>query len=369
VTSVGNAKAYEMMSCFLGILKYYRLTGNEKYFKPMKAAWQDIRLHRMYITGTASEHERFKGDDELMAENENSMGEGCVTTTWIQFNLQLLQITGEQKYAEELERSVYNHLLAAENPQTGCVSYYTALQGAKPYRCDQGYSCCLSSVPRGISLIPEMIWGNIDNTFTVLMYESGEVKDSIKADDGSPISLHIKCVTRYPEEGKVEYAVTPSSSATFTLRFRVSGWSSNFVVTAGGKTYTNVSGAFAEVKKRWKAGDKVIVTFDMPLQIIPGGISYPDKIAFKRGPQVLAVDQSLNSADSIGQIAYDDRNHVVAVAKNAVPAAWEWKQAYSLTLQYNNKPKSIVLVPFAEAGQSGSNVAVWINSANNFSKN
>jgi DUF1680 family protein len=214
-----------------------------------------------------------------------------------------------------------------------------------------------------------MIWGNIDNTFTVLMYESGEVKDSIKADDGSPISLHIKCVTRYPEEGKVEYAVTPSSSATFTLRFRVPGWSSNFAVTAGGKTYTNVSGAFAEVKKRWKAGDKVIVTFDMPLQIIPGGISYPDKIAFKRGPQVLAVDQSLNSADSIGQIAYDDRNHVVAVAKNAVPAAWEWKQAYSLTLQYNNKPKSIVLVPFAEAGQSGSNVAVWINSANNFSKN
>jgi uncharacterized protein len=62
-------------------------------------------------------------------------------------NLQLLQITGGQKYAEELERSVYNHLLAAENPQTGCVSYYTALQGKRPYKCDQGYSCCLSSIP------------------------------------------------------------------------------------------------------------------------------------------------------------------------------------------------------------------------------
>ena len=237
VTSVGNAKAYEMMSCFLGILKYYRLTGDEKYLKPMQTAWQDIRLHRMYITGTSSDHERFKDDDDLKAENDNSMGEGCVTTTWIQFNLQLLEITGDQKYAEELERSVYNHLLAAENPQTGCVSYYTALQGAKPYRCDQGYSCCLSSVPRAISLIPEMVWGKIDNIFTVLMYERGEVKDEIITDDGSAISLQLKSTTNYPEQGKVEYTVYPSSSKTFSLRFRVPGWSSNFIVHAGDQSY------------------------------------------------------------------------------------------------------------------------------------
>ena len=49
VTKVGDAKAYEMMSCFLGILKYYRLTGNERYFKALQTAWTDIRLHRMYI--------------------------------------------------------------------------------------------------------------------------------------------------------------------------------------------------------------------------------------------------------------------------------------------------------------------------------
>src|SRR4051812_16366065 len=103
VTKVGNAKAYEMMSCFVGILKYYKLTGNEKYLNALQTAWSDIRLHRMYITGTSSFHEYFVDDDQLMAENESNMGEGCVTTTWIQFNLQLLQITGEQKYADELE--------------------------------------------------------------------------------------------------------------------------------------------------------------------------------------------------------------------------------------------------------------------------
>ena len=107
----------------------------------------------------------------------------------------------------------------------------------------------------------------------------------------------------------------------------------------------------------------------MPLQIIPGGLSYPDKIALKRGPQVLAIDRSLNAGtDSIGRISFISNNNVLAGAGNALPAEWAWKQAYSLTLQYENKPRKVVLVPFAEAGQSGSDVAVWITSADNSSK-
>ncbi|MCK9412533.1 MAG: glycoside hydrolase family 127 protein [Prolixibacteraceae bacterium] len=167
VTKVGNKKAYEMMSCFVGILKYYKLTGDAKYLVALQTAWQDIVDKRLYITGTASAGEYFKDDYYLPAENKDKMGEGCVTMSWIQFNEQLLNITGELKYAEEIEKSVYNHLFAAENPETGCVSYYTALQGAKPYKCDQGFSCCLSSVPMGISMIPDLVWGNINKEFDI----------------------------------------------------------------------------------------------------------------------------------------------------------------------------------------------------------
>jgi DUF1680 family protein len=97
VTKVGDAKAYEMLSCFLGILKYYKLTGEDRYLKLSQTAWADITAHRLYITGTSSDHEIFGPPGILMAENDNKMGEGCVTVTWIQFNLQLLQITGNPK--------------------------------------------------------------------------------------------------------------------------------------------------------------------------------------------------------------------------------------------------------------------------------
>ena len=368
VINVGNAKAYEMMSCFLGILKYYRLTGNEKYLQSMQIAWTDIRLHRMYITGTSSEHERFKENDFLPAENINSMGEGCVTTTWIQFNLQLLQITGEIKYAEELERSVYNHLLAAENPLTGCVSYYTALQGIKPYRCDQGFSCCLSSVPRGISLIPDMVWGKVNHTFSVLMYETGQVTDTVMANDHTAVGLTIRSITRFPLEGKVDYLISPSKTKAFALNFRVPGWSQNFVAKIGGKAYKSLAGRFLKIERTWKAGEKVSISFDMPLQIIPGGISYPDKIAFKRGPQVLAVDHALNNETTPGSLQFTGSTAPLIDVKERLPFDWSWKQAYATELQINHKPKQVILVPYSEAGQRATELEVWIDSPDAVSK-
>jgi DUF1680 family protein len=361
VTKVGDAKAYEMLSCFLGILKYYKLTGEEKYLTLLQTAWTDITLHRLYITGTSSDHEIFREPGILRAENKDDMGEGCVTVTWIQFNLQLLQITGNPKYAEELERSVYNHLLAAENPQTGCVSYYTALNGPKPYRCDQGFSCCLSSAPRGISLIPEMMGGKINGVFTVLLYENGQATEKIKAKDGSPLSLKITSATKFPLDGKVVFSVNPTKTATFALNFRVPLWSEHYTAKVGGKAYRGKKGVLLKIDRKWSAGDKVEVAFEMPVQELPGGLSYPNEIAIKRGPQVFAIDDGLNAGlDSLTHIVYSKKNSALTDEKAKLPADWIWKEAYSLDMQVNDKPRKVILVPFSEAGQKAANINVWI---------
>ncbi|MDB4919010.1 beta-L-arabinofuranosidase domain-containing protein [Mucilaginibacter sp.] len=362
VTKIGDAKAYEMLSCFLGILKYYKLTGEEKYLKLLQTAWTDITNHRLYITGTSSDHEIFMAPGILKAGNENNMGEGCVTVTWIQFNLQLLQITGNPKYAEELERSVYNHLLAAENPQTGCVSYYTALQGVKPYRCDQGFSCCLSSIPRGISLIPEMMGGKINNVFTVLLYENGEATEDIVAKDNSKIKLYIKTITKFPLDGKIDFVINPSKEATFTLNFRVPEWSENFTAKVGDQKYYGTKGHLLSINRKWNAEDHINISFDMPLQVIPGGISYPNSVAFKRGPQILAIDQGINPGiDTLNKVVYGSVAAGLSDAKKTLPADWDWKEAYSMEMKVNDKPQKVIMVPFSEAGQKSANIAVWIN--------
>jgi len=364
VTKVGDAKAYEMLSCFLGILKYYKLTGEEKYLRILETAWTDITAHRLYITGTTSDHEVFVGTGVLKATNDDKMGEGCVTVTWIQFNLSLLQITGEPKYAEEIERSVYNHLLAAENPQSGCVSYYTALQGVKPYRCDQGYSCCLSSVPRGISLIPEMIGGKINGCFSVLLYENGEASTSIRGADGKEISLVVRSGTRFPAEGVVDMEVEPSKTAEFTINFRVPGWAENFRVAVGSNSYEGRKGELLAIRREWKAGDRAKVTFEMPVEVLPGGPSYPNAVAIKRGPQVLAIDKGLNPGiDSPGGVNYPGSVRLTD-AGAALPGDWDWKEAFYLDADVKDGRRAVLMVPFAEAGQKSGEVAVWIERRN-----
>ena len=361
VTKVGDAKAYEMMSCFLGILKYYKLTGEEKYLHLLQTAWTDIATNHLYITGTASDHEVFVDRHDLKAANTDSMGEGCVTVTWIQFNLSLLQTTGNVKYAAEIERSVYNHLLAAENPQTGCVSYYTALQGPKPYRCDQGYSCCLSSVPRGISLIPEMIGGKIKGTFTVLMYENAEATTRIIANDHSSVHLKVKSITKFPADGRVEFEIDPSQAANFTINFRVPVWSANFTAKIDSDIYPGKNGQLLAINRKWSPGDKLEITFYMPIQVLPGGVSYPNAIAIKRGPQVLAIDKDLNKEiGGINTVSFSNAKELTT-ADSALPADWDWREAFSADMKINNIPEKVVLVPFAEAGQKSGDVEVWIN--------
>ena len=363
VTKVGNGKAYEMLSCFLGILKYYKITGEVSYLKALETAWTDIRNNRTYITGTSSVDEHFQEDGIMPAENETKMGEGCVTTTWMQFNLQLLQITGDRKYSEEIERIVYNHLLAAENPQTGCVSYYTALQGAKPYKCDQGFSCCLSSIPRGISLIPDVVWGKINGTFSILMVESGVVTDTITAENHSRVALTIESSTKFPLEGSVKYTIAPSSANKFGLNFRVPEWAKNYTATVGKNIYKGISGSLLNINRIWSKNDIVDVHFEMPVEVISGGKSYPGRIALKRGPQVLAVDKLLNTElESLKGVNFKSINLELTDGRKLLPSDWSWKQAYQVPMEVDHTPKSILMVPFSEAGQKGAEIVTWIGS-------
>lgn len=279
VNKVANGKAYEMLSNLVGVIKLYRVTGQSELFQASKIAFDDIVAKRLFVSGTTSDHERFKDDFELQADTAAHMGEGCVTTTWIQFNMQLLGITGELKYFNEIEKSVYNHLLAAENPATGCVSYYTPLIGVKPYRCH--ITCCLSSVPRGISFIPYLNYGHLAKMPTVFFYETANIKDTVLVNSqGLPLALKIQ--SKFPQEGAAVIGVRIPKAATFAIQLRVPVWAKAFKATVNGKVYTGKPDELIKISNTWKPVDQIAVTFEIPVNVLPGGKSYPDYVAIKR---------------------------------------------------------------------------------------
>jgi len=362
VNNVANGKAYEMLSNFVGMVNLYRVTGDEKLLNPVLIAWQDIVDNRLYITGTTSSWEHFQEDELLPATDKDHMGEGCVTVTWLQLNHGLLSITGELKYVNQIEKTIYNHLLAAENPETGCVSYYTPLMDKKPFICH--ISCCTSSVPRGIAMIPYFSFGNVQNSPTLMMYEPATYKETVATSKGKEIDLSLQIEGDFPESGDATITVNPSQKAAFALSLRVPDWCTSFKATIGKKEYRGIANHYLKIDRVWTSGDKIKVSFDMPIQILSGGKSYPNQIAFQRGPQVLAFDSSLNTGVDINtNPLLPTENLVVKTVFDVLPTQWIGKQTYTVNMidkNGNDSEQQLILVPYADASQTGGEVNVWL---------
>ncbi|MDD8017217.1 MAG: glycoside hydrolase family 127 protein [Bacteroidota bacterium] len=358
VNKVANGKAYEMLSNIVGLVNLYSVTGDEKFLKPALNAWQDITTKRLYITGSTSSWEHFQGDEVLPAAEKDHVGEGCVTVTWIQLNHKLLTATGEPKFAEQIEKSVYNHLLAAENPENGCVSYYTPLMDKKPYI--GTISCCTSSVPRGIAMIPYFTFGNVKEIPTLMMYEPATYTETITTTDKKNITLSVQVSGSFPESGDVTLTVNTSKTASFSIALRVPSWCTSFIAKVGGEEFKGTPNQYLTIARTWKPKEKIKISFDMTIQTIAGGKSYPDEIAFQRGPQVLAYDQSLNAEklqDSTSGKFFVDKSQF-KYSPNLLPKEWIGTQSYSVPI--TGSGKELVLVPFADASQTGAALQVWL---------
>lgn len=285
VSRTANGKAYEMMSDLVGLLELYRLTGEKEFFDAPRRAQNDIVERRRFITGTVSNYEYFQDDFLLPAEQDNNVGEGCATVTWLQLNWHLLRLTGEARYADELERTVFNQLLAAQDAKTGDICYFTPMNGAKSPRTD--INCCRSSEPRGISMIPQLVWGNDNGAVKILMYAPGE----LKLDD-----VHIVSQTDFPSTGKVRLLINPTRPGTrIPIMLRVPSWTKRFTVTSAGRQMEGRPGQFVSIDRTWSGPDRIEIDMDMTVQVVDGGKSYPNHVAIQRGPQVMALEKSINA--------------------------------------------------------------------------
>jgi len=322
VFKTANAKAYEMLSDLVGVVELYKVTGDVSLLQPVVAAWHDVRDKRLYITGTTSSKEHFLDDGLFPAENKDNIGEGCVTVTWIQLTLRLFKLTGGAEYAEELERSVYNQLLGAQDPHNGNICYYTPLNGKK--QPTPGINCCVSSEPRGISMIPTLAWGSLEKGPAVLLYSAGSFE--------TPFAK-VAVSTSYPEQGAVKLTIANATKTRFALQLRVPKWTTSYTASVGKQKFTGKPGSMLVIDRKWKSGDVVDIQMDMTVQVLPGGKSYPDAVAIQRGPQVLAAEESMNPQGVAWRLA--------ELKPAPAPAGWSGKQVYSAG--------ALTLVPFSDA--------------------
>lgn len=349
---------------FMGFLRLYRITGDKSLFRKVVGAWDDIQKRQMYITGGVSVAEHYeKGYIKPVSGN---VVETCATMSWMQLTQMLLELTGDTKYADAMERLMVNHVFAAQDAETGVCRYHTAPNGSKPDGYFHGPDCCTASGHRVISLLPTFLYAENGQKLYINQYLPSDYS-------GKDFAFRIS--GNYPESEKMELTVTSAKSADKILLLRLPSWCKNPEISINGMKEAGVhTGIYLQLSRKWKVGDKVEIIFPMVeqwikrahhsryiLEELKGGELMTkevptDKIpyAFLRGPMVYCLDMVWNKA-----LNNDDVNMEkdIRVNTNVLPVQVQKPDnsllgpVYKAQARYMGRDVNVLLTPFTNIGQ------------------
>jgi len=205
-------------------------------------------------------------------------------------------------------------------------------------------------------MIPLFTNGTIGNNPCVLFYQPGVSKTST----GKTVVV-FNTETRFPQDGDVTITVNPAQTTKFKLDLRIPHWATDFTVLVNNTKQNIKISELTTIERVWKKGDKIDIHFSIPIKIIDGGKSYPRHLAIQRGPQVLAFDQSLNTVDA-GKVTINPEKLQLKAVADILPQGWIGSQAYEIDATVDGSPTKIILVPYADASQSGGVITTWLKN-------
>lgn len=350
-------KAYEMMSCYEGLLELYRLTGEEKYLRAVESTWNNIKETEINIAGSGSSVECWFHGRDHQAEPVYHYQETCVTATWIRLSQQLLRLTGQVKYADAIEQTYYNALLGALRPDGSDWAKYTPLSGQRlegSEQCGMGLNCCNASGPRALYTLPFTAVMENNSGMQVNFFAEGSY--SLKTPDGNRVELRQE--TNYPASGIIKLSMTLEKPEAFSVKIRVPGWSSRMNIKVNEKDLNEgKAGSLFEIKREWRKGDVIHIETQLKGRIQNSGGDHVHQ-AITWGPLVLARDDRLlgPSLESILTPQVDSSGNIqLDRVSPSNPEIWMQFNAFFLPESYaEGGPKPIVvpLCDYASAGNS-----------------
>ena len=361
-------KAYEMMSCYEGLLELYRITGNKAYKEAVEQTWKNITEKEINIAGSGASVECWFGGKQLQTMPIAHYQETCVTATWIKLNQQLLRLTADARYADAIEQTYYNALWGAMKTDGSDWAKYSPLAGIRlegDEQCSMGLNCCVASGPRGLFTLP----------LTAVMSEQEGIRINFFAEGTYHLQTpkqqkaDIIQQTDYPATGNIGLKINIPAGENFTVHVRIPLWSQRSIVTINGEAVTGIiAGQYLAITREWKPGDQIFVSLDMRGRIVHLG-ELPENIAILRGPLVLARDARL------GGQAVDEAAMPVTNKEGFIDLEATGTKTNGIWLQFKapfiveshkeagSKPVSLVLCDYASAGNTHDEIShfrVWI---------
>jgi len=365
----GRAKAYEMMSCYQGLLEYYEIMSAAPRFSShvsspvppadiLRAAvmtGEDIAREEVNLAGGCACSEAWFHGARKQHLAYRRLQETCVTTTWMRFCEKLLEITDQPKWADEIEKTFYNAYLAAMKPDGSEFAGYTPLSGSRfhgQHHCFMHTDCCTANGPRGFLCFLRAFFTTRGDAATFNFYSSALVKGELS--DGRKVAFDMYSL--YPRTDSARIVSHTEGAGVVPLRLRIPAWSAKTVVKLNGKALDGVAaGRYFTIARAWKLGDIVEVEFDLP--VVAHTLAH--HVAFTRGPVLLARDSRFNDGDMTEPFrpGIKDGERMPSFAAVRAPSDDMW-MAFSATLPVGSHhenpegglPATVFFCDYASAG-------------------
>jgi DUF1680 family protein len=338
--------AYMLTSYLGGLVKWTGESGRQEELGWVERVWEDIRERHVYPTGSLGfrEHLRETAPNDTPIDGgqpDRHHQETCATVEWLFFNARLHAATGKARYAQAMEQTIYNALLAAQSTDGLGWLYYLPLRYEKTWFSGPT-SCCYWSGPRGVARLPDFVYAVDGEGIRVNLYESSRATLSV---GGQTVGVEQNSL--YPDIGRVTLQIRPEKPLSFTLRLRVPAHT-------GSPGFTTLNGepiqpdaevdGYYQFHRQW-SDEQLQMQFRIPTVV--QRFLNDDYGVLVRGPEVVAVDQRDNPALDLDQIALQ----VGMTLDSAEPA--DGRRRYAGQVQVNGQAAEVVFTPYADCGGDG----------------
>lgn len=375
--AVGHAvRAEYMYAAMTDIAAIYK---DSAYYKAVITIWDNIVNKKMYLTGGVGArhlHEAFGENYEL--PNLTAYNETCAAIGSVYWNQRLFLLTGESKYYDIIERTLYNGLISGISTNGKKFFYPNPLESDAKLKFNFGSctrnewfdcSCCPTNLIRFIPYIPELIYATSKNEVFVNLYMSNNAKVLI-----NKTSVSLSQQTKYPLNGKITITVNPETKTTFTLKLRVPGWAINKAVPGNLYAYTEqnnqpvdvfvngkkikceIINGYIEIQREWIPTDKIQLNLPMEIRQVVANEKATDdnnKVAFEFGPLVYCAEEADNAQFSNIKISKTEKLNVqpTTLLSNKINVL---------------KSSNMTLIPYYLWSNRGvGNMKVWFDKTNN----
>jgi DUF1680 family protein len=377
---------------YSGMADVAALTGDARYLAAITRIWENVVSKKLHLTGGCGARaggEAYGDDYELPNRCYN---ETCAAVAFLFWNHRMFLMTGDAKYMDVFERSLYNGVLSGVSLSGNRFFYPNPLEydgkavnnhghaGRAPWF---GCACCPPNVLRTVASLGGCALAVQDEKLFVNLYAQSEARATVAGN-----LVRLEQTTSYPWDGKVTLRVRPEKTAKFTLCLRIPGWVQgkplpsdlySYDDPAPGKRSVRVNGkltsvtpvrGFAQLAREWKPGDTVTLDLPMPVRRVAGHpkiAATRGLVALERGPVVYAfegVDNGGSVFDNVlpatAKLATEHRRDLLG-GVTVVKVSRAEKASRQDNGEVTTKPVNLTAIPYALWANRGlSPMTVWV---------